>query len=76
MEFATLEDLYERVLPALHMRTEELISAGEMYIKEDDIWNYLKVTKWSKALDLSLYMVVDDIIKCKASDIKAWMVKN
>jgi len=76
MEFATLNDLYERVLPALKLKREEFRSAGEKYINEDDIWEYLKINKWSKANDLSLYNIVDDIIKCNASDIKAWLVKN
>ena len=32
------------------------------YIKKDDIWNYLKITKWSKANNLLLYQMVDDIL--------------
>ena len=44
--FDTLEDLYKRVKPALKTKKEEMKRLGYIYIKEEDIWNYLKEIKW------------------------------
>ena len=35
---------------------------GYIYIKEEDIWNYLKEIKWKDAKDLSLYDMTSDIL--------------
>lgn len=62
MDFTSLEELYKRVLPALKTRKNELIRIGLKYIKEEDIWNYLKEIKWKKTKDLTLSMMVSDIL--------------
>ena len=36
--------------------------AGYIYIKEEDIWNYLKEVKWINAKNLSLYQMVSDVL--------------
>ena len=35
---------------------------GYIYIKEEDIWNYLKEIKWKDAKGLSLYDMTSDIL--------------
>lgn len=60
--FNSLEDLYNRLKPALINKKNELYSLGYKNINEMDIWNYLKVKKWVNACNLSLYQMVDDII--------------
>ena len=60
--FNSLEELYRRVKPALMTKKEQMRRNGYVYIKEEDIWNYLKETKWKKSVDLELYQMVSDIM--------------
>ncbi len=62
IEFNNVKELYERLRPALTAKITELKRNDLDYIKEEDIWNYLKDTKWSKANNLLLYQMVDDIL--------------
>lgn len=61
-DFKTEEELYERVKPALTTKREEMRRNGYLYIKEEDIWNFLKEIKWKNEQGLSLYQMVDDIL--------------
>ena len=63
IEFNNVKELYERLIPALNTKVEELKRSDLDYIKAEDIWNYLKENKWSSAKDLLLYQMVDDILK-------------
>lgn len=47
-EFRNLEELYNRIKPALYSKVEELKRNHISYIKEEDIWNYLSSTVWKK----------------------------
>lgn len=60
--FNSLQELYERIKPALTTKKEEMKRVGINYIKEEDIWNYFKETKWTRATDLSLYQMVSDVL--------------
>ena len=60
--FASLEDLYKRIRPALKTKKDEMNRAGYIYIKEIDIWNYLKDVKWINSKNLSLYQMVSDVL--------------
>lgn len=62
IEFNDIKELYERLKPALNAKISELKRFDLDYIKAEDIWNYLKENKWTKAQDLSLYQMVDDIM--------------
>ncbi len=61
-EFTSLEELYNRLKPALEAKRIQMKRNGFNYIKIEDIWNYLKEIKWKKARDLSLYEMVDDVL--------------
>ena len=61
-DFKTLEELYQRIRPALSTKKEEMKRNGYIYIKEEDIWNYLKEVKWLNSKDLSLYQMTCDIL--------------
>lgn len=61
-EFGSLKELYNRVKPALQTRVSEMHRMGYSYIKEEDIWNYLKEIKWKKSNDLSLHEMINDIL--------------
>jgi len=60
--FASLEELYTRLKPALRTKIHEMRRNGYAYVKEEDVWNYLKETKWEKSKDLSLYQMASDIL--------------
>ena len=62
LEFGTLEELYKRLKPALLTKKNELKRSGIEYIKEEDIWNYLKEVKWINSKNLSLYQMVNDVL--------------
>ena len=62
IEFSSEKELYDRLKPALITKLNELKRTSLDYIKKEDIWNYLKINKWSKSNDLQLYQMVDDII--------------
>lgn len=60
--FESLEELYKRIKPALITKKNEMNRDGYIYIKEEDIWNYLKEVKWKNARDLSLSEMISDIL--------------
>ena len=60
--FNSLEELYQRLKPALKTKKSEMHRQGYNYIKEEDIWNFFKETKWKKAVELSLSAMVNDVL--------------
>ena len=62
IKFETLEELYKRIKPALITKKNEMHRDGYIYIKEEDIWNYLKEIKLKDAKGLSLYDMTSDIL--------------
>ena len=42
-EFKNLDDLYNRIKPALYSKVMELKRNHISYVKESDIWNYLRM---------------------------------
>ena len=73
IEFNNIKELYDRVTPALNAKVTELKRNDLDYIKKDDIWNYLKITKWSKANNLLLYQMVDDILNLDNYEIDEYV---
>lgn len=62
IEFNDIKELYERLEPALMAKVADLNRNEINYIKKEDIWNYLKVSKWKNSNNLLLYQMVDDIL--------------
>jgi len=73
VEFNSLEELYRRIKPALHTKKEEMKRNGYPYIKEEDIWNYLKEVKWVHSKNLSLYQMVSDDLNVKDNLIDRYL---
>ena len=73
IEFNSVQELYERLKPALTTKVTELKRNDLDYIKADDIWNYLKDSKWSKATNLLLYQMVDDILNLDNNEIDEYV---
>jgi hypothetical protein len=62
MEFKSLQELYKRIYPALLSKKMDLYRCGYNYIKEEDIWNCLRESKWKQAANLSLSEMVNDVL--------------
>ena len=73
IEFNSVKELYERLKPALTTKETELKRNDLDYIKMEDIWNYLKDSKWSKANNLLLYQMVDDILNLDNNEIDEYV---
>lgn len=71
--FNSLEELYQRIKPALLTKKEEMRRNGYVYIKEQDIWNYLKEVKWVNSRNLSLYDMTSDILNTDDVIIDAYL---
>ena len=61
-EFSSIEELYNRLKPALRTKKAELKEYGYGYLKIEDIWNCLKEKKWVNSRNLSLNDMVSDIL--------------
>lgn len=67
--FKNIEELYERLKPALVTKEQELFKLGYKHLKKEDVWNYLQEAVWKKSNDLMLSDMVNDILLVKAEDI-------
>ncbi len=63
-EIKSLKDLYIRVLPALRTKKRNLKIRG-INEKENEIFKNLIKTKWSKMSNLTLNVIVNDILNYK-----------
>ena len=75
IKFKSLQELYERILPALKSKTREIPKKGMDYIHEEDIWNYLKTYKWTSSRSLDLGDMVNDIFNIEERELDSF-VKN
>lgn len=73
IEFTTVEELFQRVLPALRTKRRSLTKEKRKEIREEDIWNYLRKSKWSKAKQLTLADMVDDILNLDAALLDSYI---
>lgn len=71
--FNSLQELFLRIKPALSARMSELNRNGFSYITEEDIWNYLKETKWRNSSNLSLHEMVSDVFSADEVLIDAYL---
>ena len=73
IQFNSLEELYQRIKPALKAKKSEMDRNGFSYIKEEDVWNYLKEIKWKSAQGLNLSTMVSDILNTDNLEIDAYL---
>lgn len=76
IEFSSVKELYERLIPALKTKEQELKRNSINYVKKEDIWNYLKITKWKGAKNLLLHQMVDDILNVDYVLLKNYVEDN
>ncbi len=63
-EIYSIEKLYKTLRPAFLVKIRLLKNNHFYYIKIEDIWNYLKDSKWINTNNLSIAEMVNDIIHC------------
>ena len=68
-EFGSIQELYERVLPALKIKTRESKMFRYNNINEIDIWRYLTDKTWKSSKNLMLFDIVDDILNVDLLEI-------
>ena len=68
-EFKNLDELYQRVLPALKTKVSEL-SVSNNQISEIEIWKHLAEAKWKDSKNLTLFDIVADIVNFKITDLE------
>jgi len=66
-EFKSIEELYQRISPALKTKVREFIVEKE--VTEKEIWNFLS-KKWKDDKHLTLFDIVDDIMKLKLEELE------
>ncbi len=74
LNFRNLDELYNRIKPALYSKVEEIKRNNISYIKEEDIWNYLSINKWKNSESLTLNDMVTDIMDLKIDDVKMYVL--
>lgn len=75
MEYSSQEELFYSLRGAFNVKLR-LIGDKYNYLRAVDIWNYLKITKWSKGKNLSISEMVNDIITAPESQIDLFFKKN
>lgn len=75
MEYKTQEELFKLLRGAFNVKIR-LIGEEYDYIKKIDIWNYLKINKWSKDKNLTISEMVNDIIELDISKVDFFLKKK
>lgn len=68
MEFRNINELYERLTPAIITRKNELKKLYNIDIEEKDILDSLTKSKWIKSHNLTLSDMVRDILSFSGDD--------
>ena len=71
----TLEELYNKLLPVLKTKVNEMKLRNINYINESDIWNCLS-HKWSKKSNLMFSDMVSDILNTKNEIFEEYIYNN
>lgn len=72
-EFHSLEELWNRVHPALRVKVKDFKRLGLNNFSDRDIWDYLIESKWKQGVNLMLSDIVDDIMKLDSSEFIKYM---
>ena len=69
IEFTDINELYNRLLPALKTRVNDLRRNGYEFINIELLWNALISLKWKNASNLELFDMVEQILHIDIEDI-------
>ena len=75
-EYKSQLELYQGLEPALNVKVKFLKKSNCKNITKEDIWNYLKETKWKNSVDLTLADMVQDILHTDNSELVRYKDEN
>lgn len=75
-KFASINELYKRLMPALQAKISELKRENIIFVDELDIWNYAMENIWKYKNDLRIYELVDDILNIDGIKLEVYVRKN
>lgn len=75
MMYKSQRELFNILKGAFNVKLR-LIAKEYNYIKDIDIWNYLKINKWCKDKNLSLSEMVNDIIEVDITKVDLFIKSN
>lgn len=75
-EYKSQSDLYQELIPALNVKVKYLKKSNYQDITKEDIWNYLKESKWKNSIDLTLADMVQDILHTDNQELVSYRNKN
>jgi len=76
MDFSSEADLYHRIYPALRVKVRDLKKQHITNIQEKDLWQYLKVEKWSHEAGLTLASMVHDVLNVNLNLLLQYVKKE
>ena len=75
-EYKSQVELYQGLVPALNVKIKLLKRSKQTDIKKEDIWNYLRESKWKNSIDLTLADMVQDILHVDNQELVNFVKKN
>ena len=73
-KFKSMQDLYQRLMPALKLKVEE-VKRLKLNIEEQDVWNYLMHNVWNNKKDIRIHEMVDDILNLDSLKLEIYLKK-
>lgn len=76
MQFASLQELYQKLIPAFNVKKRLANYSKNNHITNEDIWKFLAETKWKNAYNLELPEMVNDIITVDLEEINKYLAER
>lgn len=61
-EYKSQKELFQSLIPAMNVKIKSLKRRNNENITKEEIWHYLKISKWQNSVNLTLADMVQDII--------------
>ncbi len=71
--YSSQEQLFRELKPAFKVKLTLLKDTEYRYIRDIDIWNYLKKSKWVRSVNLGIADMTNDIINVNAYEIDKYL---
>ena len=75
MNFNSITELYNKLLPVLNTKVNEMKLIGISHISEKDIWNYQK-ERWINSHNLIFSDMVNDILNTSNKEYEDYLKKK
>ncbi len=76
IEFTNAKELYNRVIPALECKINELNKVGINYVTKKDLWMYFVDNMWRGNKKIELHNIVNDILHADNHEIDEYISKK